>query len=106
MSRAALAIALVAVVGTADAGRKRKHRRHVTTAIDATETAAVRYGQMTAEECEAELVTREIPFTAEPSRGVLSGVRLTGPLHGVTFRTRQSEERRATSHWEIADCRL
>ena len=61
---------------------------------------------MTAEECQAELVTRAIPFTAEPSRGVLAGVRLTGPLHGVTFRTRQSDERRATSRWEIADCRL
>ena len=52
---------------------------------------------MTAEECQAELVTREIPFTPEPSRGVLSGVRLTGPLHGVTFRTRESAEARATS---------
>lgn len=61
---------------------------------------------MTAEECEAELVTREIPFTPEPSPGVLAGVRLTGPLHGVTFRTRQSAEARATSRWEIADCRL
>ena len=106
MSRAALAIALVAVVGSAEAGRKRKHRRHVTSTVDATGTPAYRYGQMTAAECEAELVTRAIPFTAEPSRGVLSGVRLTGPLHGVTFRTSQSEERRATSHWEIGDCRL
>ena len=107
MSRAALAIVvLAALVGTADAGRRKKSRRHVTSRLDATGTAAYRYGRMTAEECEAELVTRAIPFTAEPSRGVLAGVRLTGPLHGVTFRTRQSDERRATSRWEIADCRL
>ena len=107
MSRAALAIVvLAALVGTADAGRRNKSRRHVTSRVDATGTAAYRYGRMTAEECEAELVTRAIPFTAEPSRGVLAGVRLTGPLHGVTFRTRQSDELRATSRWEIADCRL
>ena len=106
MWRAALAIVLVASVGTADAGRRRKHRRHVTSTFDGTTTAAYRYGRMTKEECEAELVTREIPFTSEPSPGVLAGVRLTGPLHGVTFRTRQSEEARATSRWEIADCRL
>jgi len=106
MSRAALAIVLVALVGTADAGRRRKHRRHAASTVDATTTPAYRYGRMTAEECEAELVTREIPFSPEPSPGVLAGVRLTGPLHGVTFRTRQAEEARATSRWEIADCRL
>jgi hypothetical protein len=33
-------------------------------------------------------------------------VRLTGPLHGVTFRTNLSEEARETTIWEIADCRL
>lgn len=106
MSRAALAIGLLVLVGTADAGRRKKHRRHVTSTFDGTGTPAYRYGRMTAEECEAELVTREIPFIAEPSRGVLAGVRLTGPLHGVTFRTRQAAEARATSRWEIADCRL
>ena len=106
MSRAALAIALVAMVGTAEAGRKRKYTRHVTSTVDATGTAAYRYGQMTAAECEAELATREIPFIAEPSLGVLSGVRLTGPLHGVTFRTTEPADRRATSRWEIGDCRL
>jgi hypothetical protein len=108
MSRVALAVvALVALVGTADAGRrKRRYTKHVTSHIDAVGTPAYRYGGMSAQECEAELVARAIPFTAEPSRGVLSGVRLTGPLHGVTFRTRQSEEQRATSRWEIADCRL
>ncbi|MBA3457906.1 MAG: extensin family protein [Deltaproteobacteria bacterium] len=106
MSRAVLAILVVALVGTADAGRRRKHRRHVTSTVEATGTAAYRYGGMSAEQCEAELVAREIPVTAEPSPGVLAGVRLTGPLHGVTFRTRHSKETRAPSRWEVADCRL
>lgn len=106
MWRAASVIVVLALVSTAEAGRKRKHRRHVTSTFDGTTTAAYRYGRMTADECEAELVSREIPYAVEPSRGVLRGVRLTGPLHGVTFRTRQSAEARATSRWEIADCRL
>ena len=106
-------VALAVVVGIhamADAGvrkRRRKARRTaVTSTIDATTTAAWRYGGMTAEECEAELRARDIAFASEPTRGVMAPVRLTGPLHGVTFRTRLSEEDRATSPWEIADCRL
>lgn len=106
MSRLVLVIAVVAMTATVEAGRKRKHQRHVTSTFDGTGTAAYRYGRMTAAECEAELVTREIPFAAEPSRGVLAGVRLTGPLHGVTFRTTEPADRRATSRWEIGDCRL
>ena len=32
--------------------------------------------------------------------------RLAGPLHGVEFKTNQPDKRRATSPWEIGDCRL
>lgn len=74
---------------------------------DATTTAAWRYGVMTQDECEAELTTRTISFTREPaSRGVRAPVRLTGKLHGVEFRTDETEERRKTSAYEVGDCRL
>jgi hypothetical protein len=57
--------------------------------------------------CETELRRREIPFTeVDEARGVLAPVRLTGPLHGVTFRTGVPADQRATSVWEIVDCRL
>jgi hypothetical protein len=74
---------------------------------DATSSAAYRYGEMSAADCEAELATRKIPFTREPAtKGVLAPVRLSGPLHGVTFLTDVSEKQRPTTPWEIADCRL
>ncbi|CAN5890045.1 hypothetical protein BH11MYX3_BH11MYX3_14670 [soil metagenome] len=74
---------------------------------DVPTTPAWRYGQMTQDECEAELTTRSIDFAREPaSRGVRAPVRLTGKLHGVEFRTDESEERRKTSPYEVGDCRL
>lgn len=106
----AVILALVASIALAQdkkAKRTTKQRRRVAIpAFDVTETAAFKYGQMTQEECEAELAARKIPFTSEPTLGVLAGVRLTGPISGVTFRTRLSDAKRATSTWEIADCRL
>ena len=41
-----------------------------------------------------------------PTRGVRSPVRLTGPLRGVTFKTDLPDKQRATTIWEIGDCRL
>ena len=75
---------------------------------DYASSPAFRYGQLTREACEAELVLRKIPFERETETwlGVRAPVRLTGPLSGVTYRTRLSEEQRATTKWEIADCRL
>jgi len=86
--------------------RTSRRQRFVPPSFDVTETPAWRYGELTAEACERELRAREIAFTSEPTKGVLSGIRLSGPIKGVTFRTRQSEEQRATSTWEILDCRL
>jgi hypothetical protein len=74
---------------------------------DATSTPAYRYNTMSAASCEAELVARKIPFVREGTQaGVLAPVRLTGTLHGVEFRTNLKEAARATTPWEIADCRL
>jgi hypothetical protein len=67
---------------------------------------AVRYSALTQEACEAELAARGIGFERAVAKGVLAPVRLSGPLGGVEFRTNLREDRRATTIWEIADCRL
>lgn len=85
---------------------KKKRPRIQAPDFDVTETAAWKYGQLTKDECLAEVKTRNLPWTAEDTDGVLAGGRITGPIRGITYRTRLSEERRATSPWEIADCRL
>src|SRR5688572_16611160 len=65
------------------------------------------YAALSQAQCEAQLEARRIPFTREPpTRGVRAPVRMTGPLRGVHFRSRLSEEARRTSVYEIADCRL
>jgi hypothetical protein len=65
------------------------------------------YGSLEPAACEAELDRRAIPFVrVDEARGVLAPVRLTGPLHGVTFTSNEPAARRATSPLEILDCRL
>jgi hypothetical protein len=88
------------------AAKKKKRGRAQVPNFDVTQTNAWKYGEMTPDECAAEVKTRNLPFTPEATYGVLAGGRLTGPIDGVTFRTRLSDEQRATSTWEIADCRL
>jgi hypothetical protein len=78
-----------------------------TTPRDATDSAAYRYGTLSRAACEAELRARKIAFErVDTARGVLAPVRLAGPLHGVTFRTELPAKQRATTPWEIGDCRL
>jgi hypothetical protein len=72
----------------------------------ASDTPAVEYAAMSADACLAELDKRGISYTKETAKGVLIPVRLGGPLHGVTFKTNLNEAQRATTPWEIADCRL
>lgn len=68
---------------------------------------ALRYGRLDRAACETELARQSVPFVrVDEARGVLAPVRLTGPLHGVTFRTGLPKSQRATSPWEIVDCRL
>jgi len=73
---------------------------------DADSLPAYRYSSMAADDCKAELTARNVPFVEETGRGVIQPVRLTGPLHGVTYRTDEGEQQRATTPYEIADCRL
>jgi hypothetical protein len=76
-------------------------------APDPDSAPAVRYARLDRTTCETELGRRGIPFTpVGEARGVLAPVRLAGPLHGVTFRTGLPASQRATSPWEIVDCRL
>lgn len=109
---AVAALALVAPAAHAKPGKKKKSRwkhpsmKNIEHPADAETTPAHRYGMMSRDDCEAELTARSIPFQREEARGVYAPVRLTGPLHGVTFRTNLEEEQRATTSWEIADCRL
>jgi hypothetical protein len=72
-----------------------------------TGAPALRYARLDRVACENELERRGIPFSpVDEARGVLAPVRLRGALHGVTFRTGLAESARATSPWEIVDCRL
>src|SRR5262245_45653655 len=73
---------------------------------DPAQTPAVRYGALSTGACFAELAHRKIAFEHASAHGVDAGLRLMGPLHGVTFKTNLAEKQRATSPWEIGDCRL
>ncbi len=84
-------------------------RGRFATPDDVANSPAFRYGSMSSTRCEAELDARKIPYVrehTEGARGVDTPVRLTGPLHGVEFRTNLSDKQRATTPWELADCRL
>lgn len=78
---------------------------HITAPGDAADSPAVRYAALSQDACEAELAARDIAFTREDAHAVLAPVRV-GALHGVVFRTDAKEQARATSPYEIADCRL
>jgi len=99
---ASLAIAAIACgAGHARAGFGAPH------AAEPDEGPARRYGGLDRDTCEAELAERGIPFTpVDEARGVLAPVRLTGPLRGVSFHTGAPAAERASSPWEIVDCRL
>lgn len=73
----------------------------------AADTPAVKYANLDQAACEAELQKRGVPFAPVPdARGVLAPVRFTGPVHGITYRSTLPEKQRASSPWEIVDCRL
>jgi hypothetical protein len=74
---------------------------------ETAQVPATRYALLDRDGCEAELGRRSVPFTrVDQARGVLAPVRLTGPLHGVTYRTALPASQRTSSPWEIVDCRL
>jgi hypothetical protein len=71
------------------------------------EWPARRYADLDRDGCEAQLAQRGISFVrVEEARGVLAPVRLSGPMHGVSFHSGVPPAQRASSLWEIVDCRL
>lgn len=111
MARLGLVLLLVAPAALAGSKKSKHHRtKHASSRFvhpeDAADAPAVRYAALSPEACKAELAARHIPYRDETAKGVLEPVRLTGPLHGVTFRTDLAESQRETTPWEISDCRL
>jgi len=110
-ARAAVVSVAVAALG---AGSGCSHARQtfafnapVSAAADPTVTPAFRYANQSRASCEAELTRRSIAFRhVDEARGVLAPLRLAGPLHGVTFHSGLPALQRATSPYEIVDCRL
>jgi len=89
--------------------RRARVRSRFATPDEIARSAAYRYGSLSSAACEAELDARKVPYTREHTagaRGITTPVRLTGPLHGVEFRTNLPAAQRATTPWELADCRL
>lgn len=79
-----------------------------TTAKPATGSApALRYAALEPAACRAELKKRGVPHVVEgATNGVDLPIRLTGNLHGVDVHGLEPPAKRATSPWEILDCRL
>jgi hypothetical protein len=108
-----IGLALLLVATTANAAptkRQKPATKHATSRYQhpdgAVDSPAVRYAALPAADCLAELDKRGIGYAKETAKGVLVPVRLTGPMHGVMYRTDVPEAQRATTPWEIADCRL
>ncbi len=76
--------------------------------VDATQTVAYEYAQLDEAACHERLEARGLPVRRNDQSvpGVKAPVRLTGALHGVTFRTDLAVKDRETSPYEIFDCRL
>jgi hypothetical protein len=74
---------------------------------DETTAPAMRYGKLDRASCEAELEKRHVGFSrVDEARGVLAPIRLTSALQGVRFHGMLPEAQRATTPYEILDCRL
>jgi len=68
---------------------------------------AQRYALLDRASCEGELGARGVAFArVDGVRGVLEAVRLVGPLHGVTYHSGLPAAERASSPYEVVDCRL
>jgi hypothetical protein len=123
--RALVALAVACgLVAPADAGpRKRRPAKHlkkratpktkhgasknIVRPADADRSPAYRYAHLNVVACKAELARRKIAYTDEPAtRGVRMPIRLAGKLRGIEFRTNLKAARRATTPWEVIDCRL
>jgi hypothetical protein len=70
-------------------------------------TPAMRYGNLSPGACLAETARRKLPIKrVDSARGTVTPLRLTGPLHGVSIHSAERPSARATSVFEIMECRL
>ncbi len=71
------------------------------------DTPLLGYAALDREACETELRKRAIGFTrAEETAGVRAPIRLSTPLHGVSFHSLFPPAQRAKSRADLIDCRL
>jgi hypothetical protein len=72
------------------------------------ETPAFRYAAMSSEACLREIATRGLAVSSVEGthRGLVTPVRITGPLGKVTFRTQFVGEDGGPSVYSLLDCRL
>jgi Extensin-like protein C-terminus len=70
-------------------------------------TPAMRYGNLGPAACLAEVAKRKLPIKrVDTARGTVTPLRLVGPLHGVSIHSAERPSARATSVFEIIECRL
>jgi hypothetical protein len=71
-------------------------------------TPGYRYAQLDSESCYAEVTKRQLPLRREGQSwpGVTAPMRFTGPINGVLIHTDRIESERASSPYELFDCRL
>jgi len=95
--------AVLAIGASAHAGNP-----NVIVPADATTSAAYRYADMSKEACMKELEDRKIPHSpAGALEGVDAPVRVSGPIHGVSFeQVNRSNEESLNSDTSVLDCRL
>jgi len=81
---------------------------HVAPAPTPTNAPAfLTYARMDRATCEGELARRQVPFArAAETPGVMAPVRFTGSVNGVSIHGGAPPAQRATSKYEIFDCRL
>lgn len=103
----ALGLSVVAVVGSS-AGAALAANPYASVPADYESSPAYRFAGYQGEECLAELDRRAVPYTRAADReGVDMPVRLTGPLHGVSFTlANRTPEQAATAPAAVLDCRL
>jgi hypothetical protein len=107
---AALSVALSATGAPANKKKKAKHARHERQPefpANAPDSKACATAALSPSGCLEELTRRGVHFRkAEPAPGVLTPVRLLGPVGGVLYRTDYSDAQRSTVPFEVFDCRL
>jgi hypothetical protein len=115
LARTGLAVAAIvfASASAPDAGaRPAKHKKHVKKPRtvfekDWASAPSAKYAALDKDACLAEARARGVSFdVVDEAKGVAIPIRLTGPLAGVAYHTELPEKERATTPYEVFDCRL